>query len=107
MRYHWLTDRVHQKQFDVYWRPGSENLADYHTEHHSSQHHKDVRHLILHEANRLQTPTPATPRARPHGRTDEAKRPESHPTKEFARAPLRCLNTEPNYYYCPITLVMS
>jgi hypothetical protein len=25
MRYHWLTDRVRQKQFDVYWRPGREN----------------------------------------------------------------------------------
>jgi hypothetical protein len=30
MRYHWLTDRVHQQQFDVYWRPGRENLGDYH-----------------------------------------------------------------------------
>jgi hypothetical protein len=29
MRYHWLTNRVSQKQFDVYWRPGSENLGDY------------------------------------------------------------------------------
>jgi hypothetical protein len=28
MRYHWITDRVRQKQFDVYWRPGRENLAD-------------------------------------------------------------------------------
>jgi hypothetical protein len=54
MRYHWLTDRVRQKQFDVYWRPGNENLADYHTKHHSAQHHKDMRHLILHEANSLQ-----------------------------------------------------
>jgi hypothetical protein len=54
MRYHWLTDRVRQKQFDVYWRPGRENLADYHTKHHSAQHHKDMRHLILHEANSLQ-----------------------------------------------------
>jgi hypothetical protein len=26
MRYHWLTDRVRQKQFDVYWRPGKDNL---------------------------------------------------------------------------------
>jgi hypothetical protein len=34
MRYHWLTDRVHQKQFDVYWRPGRENLGHYHTKHH-------------------------------------------------------------------------
>jgi hypothetical protein len=53
MRYHWLTDRVRQKQFDVYWRPGRENLADYHTKHHSAQHHKDMRHLILLEANSL------------------------------------------------------
>jgi hypothetical protein len=34
MRYHWLTYRVRQKQFDVYWRPGRENLGDYHTKHH-------------------------------------------------------------------------
>jgi hypothetical protein len=54
MRYHWLTDRVRQKQFDVYWRPGRENLGDYHTKHHSAQHHKDMRHLILHQANSLQ-----------------------------------------------------
>jgi hypothetical protein len=26
MRYHWLTDKVRQKKFDVYWRPGRENL---------------------------------------------------------------------------------
>jgi hypothetical protein len=49
MRYHWLTDRVRQKQFDVYWRPGRENLGDYHIMHHSAQHHKDMCHLILHE----------------------------------------------------------
>jgi hypothetical protein len=54
MRYHWLTDRVRQKQFDVYWRPGRENLGDYHTKHHSAQHHKDMRGLILHQANSLQ-----------------------------------------------------
>jgi hypothetical protein len=54
MRYHWLTDRVRQKQFYVYWRLGRENLADYHTKHHSEQHHKDMHHLILHEANSFQ-----------------------------------------------------
>jgi hypothetical protein len=54
MRYRWLTDRVRQKLFDVYWRPGRENLGDYHTNHHSAQHHKDMRHFILHEANSLQ-----------------------------------------------------
>jgi hypothetical protein len=54
MRYHWLTDRVRKKKFDVYWRPGRENLGDYHTKHHSAQHHKDIRGLILHQANSLQ-----------------------------------------------------
>jgi hypothetical protein len=54
MRYHWLIDRVRQKQFDVYWRPGRQNLGGYHTKHHSAQHQKDMRHLILHEANSLQ-----------------------------------------------------
>jgi hypothetical protein len=52
--YYWLTYRVRQKQFDVYWRPGRENLGDYHTKHHSAQHHKDMRRLILHQANILQ-----------------------------------------------------
>jgi hypothetical protein len=54
MRYHWFTDMVHQKQFDVYWRPGRDNLGDYHTKHHSAQHHKDMRGLILNQANSLQ-----------------------------------------------------
>jgi hypothetical protein len=54
MRYHWLTDRVRQKQFDVYWRPGRENLGDYHTKHHSAQHHKDMHRFILHQSNSLQ-----------------------------------------------------
>jgi hypothetical protein len=54
MRYHWLTNRVRQKHFDVYWRPGRENLGDYHTKHHSAHHHKDMRGLILHEASSLQ-----------------------------------------------------
>jgi hypothetical protein len=38
MRYHWLTDRVRQKQLDVYWHPEHENLGNYHTKHHSAQH---------------------------------------------------------------------
>jgi hypothetical protein len=53
MTCHWLTDRVHQKQYDAYWRPGRENLGDYHTKHHSAQYHKDMPGLILHQANSL------------------------------------------------------
>jgi hypothetical protein len=54
MRYHWLTDRVRQKQIDVYWQPGRENIGVYHTTHISAQHHKDMRGLILHQAHCLQ-----------------------------------------------------
>jgi hypothetical protein len=54
MRYHWFTYRFRQKQFEVHWQPGHDNLGDYHTKHHSAQHHKDMLGLILHQANRLQ-----------------------------------------------------
>jgi hypothetical protein len=114
MRYHWLTNRVRQKQFDIYWRPGQENLGDYHTKHHSAQHHKDMRGLILHQANSLQVlrgcvkllPLPQ-PQPRARGRRDKSKRTESHSTKECAGACVLCLKAEPKYYYCPITLVMT
>jgi hypothetical protein len=53
MRYHWLIDRVCQKQFNAYWRPGKDNFGHYHTKHHSAQHHKDMRPPILHQANSL------------------------------------------------------
>jgi hypothetical protein len=53
MRNHWHTDRVRQKQFDVYWRPGRENLGDYHTKYYSAQHHKEMRGLVLHQTSSL------------------------------------------------------
>jgi hypothetical protein len=53
MKYYWLQDRVRQKQFDVYWRPGKENLGDYHTKHHPAQHHQYMRPILLHQANSL------------------------------------------------------
>ena len=34
MRFYWGIDRIKQRQFKVYWRPGSTNLADYPTKHH-------------------------------------------------------------------------
>jgi hypothetical protein len=72
MRYHWLTDRVRQKQFDVYWRPGRRNLGDYHTKHHSAQHQKYMCGLILHQANSLQVLRGCVkllPLPHPHSRT--------------------------------------
>jgi hypothetical protein len=53
MKYYWLQDRVLQKQFDVYWRPGKDNLGNYHTNHHPDQHHQDMRPILLHQANNL------------------------------------------------------
>ena len=43
MRYYWLRDRGTQQQFDIFWRPGSENEADYYTKHHATNHHLQMR----------------------------------------------------------------
>jgi hypothetical protein len=53
MRFYWIQDRVAQKQFNVYWRPGSTNLADYFTKHHSPAHHRRERKSYLHCLNHL------------------------------------------------------
>jgi hypothetical protein len=47
MRYYWLRDRVRQKQFNVFWERGINNLADYPTKHHSGAHHRKVREIYL------------------------------------------------------------
>jgi hypothetical protein len=74
-----------------------------HTDKESKNYTVQVKILLNYSHSR----NPPCAPARTHERTDEPKRPESHPTKECARARVRCLNTEPTYYYCPITLVMS
>lgn len=53
MRFYWVQDRVSQKQFKVYWRPGPTNLADYFTKHHSPSHHRRTRSTYLHCLNHL------------------------------------------------------
>jgi hypothetical protein len=45
MRFYWIKDRVKQGQFNVYWGPGYQNLADYFTKHHSPAHHKRMREI--------------------------------------------------------------
>jgi hypothetical protein len=51
MRFHWLRCRDAQGQFRFYWRPGTQNLADYFTKHHPATHHKSVRPTILTAVN--------------------------------------------------------
>jgi hypothetical protein len=48
MHLYWIKDRVKQGQFDVYWVPGYQNLADYFTKHHSPAHDKRMREIYIH-----------------------------------------------------------
>jgi hypothetical protein len=48
MRFYWITDRVKQGQFNVYWGLGFQNLVDYFTKHHSPAHHKRMREIYIH-----------------------------------------------------------
>jgi hypothetical protein len=47
MQFHWLRDRIDQKQFRYFWRPGSTNYADYWTKHHPAAHHWNMRSIFL------------------------------------------------------------
>jgi hypothetical protein len=51
MRFHWLRCHNAQGQFCYYWRPGTQNLADYFTTHHPTSHHKSDRPTILTPTN--------------------------------------------------------
>jgi hypothetical protein len=51
MRFHWLRCRDAQGQYQYYWRPGTQNLADYWTKHHPASHHKSFRPQILTSAS--------------------------------------------------------
>jgi hypothetical protein len=52
MRFYWIKDRVKQGQFNVYWGPGYQNLADYFTKHYSPAHHKRMREIYIHADKR-------------------------------------------------------
>ena len=43
MNYHWLRDQEAHDQIDVQWDNGINNDADYHTKHHPTPHHSNVR----------------------------------------------------------------
>ena len=47
VRYHWLTEQQTAGDFDIYWDSGKNNLADYHTKHHSPIHHQNVRKMYV------------------------------------------------------------
>jgi hypothetical protein len=43
MSFYWLRDRIEEKEFDVYWQPGTSNRADYFTKHHHPDIHSSLR----------------------------------------------------------------
>jgi hypothetical protein len=48
MQFHWLCCRKAQDQYQFYWRPGTQNLAeDYWTKHHPASHHKAFQPQML------------------------------------------------------------
>ena len=49
MRLYWINRRIKQGNFRVFWRPGPENLGNYHSKYHLPEHHIAVRSEYLHE----------------------------------------------------------
>ena len=47
MRFYWIRDRKNQKQFNIYWKPGSTNKGDYLTKHFPHSHHSTLRPSYL------------------------------------------------------------
>ena len=47
MGYHWIRDRAKQGHFDVYWKPGPNNIADYVTKHHPPAVHREMSPTYL------------------------------------------------------------
>ena len=43
LRFHWIQDKIAQKQFNVFWKPGCYNRADYFSKHHHPSHHQRLR----------------------------------------------------------------
>jgi hypothetical protein len=48
MRFYWVRDRQQQGHFNIFWAPGSDNLADYFTKHFPARHIQAMRPLYVH-----------------------------------------------------------
>ena len=55
MRFHWILDRILQKQVNVYWRPVPTNLGDYNSKHHPVSNHQKLWYTNLYEPHLSQT----------------------------------------------------
>ena len=48
LRFHWVRDRVRQGQFNIMWRKGMDNVADFFTKAQPVHRHKEFEQLFLH-----------------------------------------------------------
>ncbi len=48
MHFYWVHNHVWQGHFQIHWKKGSKNLADYFTKHHAPAHHKEMCPTYLH-----------------------------------------------------------
>ena len=53
MQFYWMKNRVKQKYFFVYWKPGIQNMGDYFKKNHPPQHHGGICARYLYMANFL------------------------------------------------------
>jgi hypothetical protein len=51
MRYLWIKDCIHQRQFNLLWAPGKFNLANYFTKHFPPRHHRKMRYKYHQKLN--------------------------------------------------------
>jgi hypothetical protein len=51
MRFHWVKYRVADGQYRVFWRPGSENHADFFTKTHPHAHHRRARRFYVRDGS--------------------------------------------------------
>ena len=88
MRYHWLGDRAQQKQFNIYWKPGSTNSGDYFSKHHPPAHHRKMRFVYL--LRNISKSSSVTSSARgcvsPSGSPSGFHPPGSHSTEDMSRS---------------------
>ena len=42
MRYYWLREKQHNKDFNIFWESGKTNHGDYFTKHHPGSYHQEV-----------------------------------------------------------------
>jgi hypothetical protein len=49
MWFYWVHDQTQQGHFNIFWAPGTDNLADYFTKHHSPAHHRHMRPIVFND----------------------------------------------------------